>query len=97
MRRAAKIDDNQGAIVRALRSIPGVTVRSLAAVGKGFPDIAVGHRGVTYLLEIKDSAKPPNERKLTPAEQDFFDTWTGHKAVVMSVEEALNVILGRGA
>lgn len=96
MRRAARIDDNQKEIVRALRSIPGVTVVSLAAVGRGVPDILVGRAGKNYLLEIKDSAKPPSERKLTPAEQEFHDKWTGHCAVVMSVNEALSVVLGRG-
>lgn len=96
MRRAAKIDDNQRAIVKALRSVPGVTVRITSMVGHGFPDLAVGHRGRNYFLEIKDSAKPPSARRLTPEEQLFFDTWQGHCAVVMSMEEALNVVLERG-
>ena len=41
MRQAAKVDDNQAAIVEALRSL-GASVESLAAVGKGVPDLLVG-------------------------------------------------------
>ena len=40
MRRAARVDDNQGQIVDALRRV-GCSVWSLAGVGKGFPDLAV--------------------------------------------------------
>jgi len=96
VRRAAKIDDNQAAIVKALRAIPGVTVRSLAAVGDGMPDLAVGHRGKTYLLEIKDGSKPPSKQKLTTMEQEFFDTWTGHAVVVSSVKQAIMEVIFEG-
>ncbi len=92
MRRAAKIDDNQKAIVKALRSIPGCSVRSLAAVGQGMPDIIVGLRGVNYLFEIKDGAKIPSARKLTPLEQQFFDTWGGQCAVVKNIDEAVELL-----
>lgn len=44
MRRAAKVDDNQGEIVAALQRA-GCSVQSLAGVGRGFPDLAVGFQG----------------------------------------------------
>ncbi len=90
-RRAAKVDANQGAIVRALRSI-GATVQSLATVGKGCPDIVVGWGGQNYLLEIKDGAKVPSKRALTPLEQDWHDMWRGSVQVVESVDDALRAI-----
>ncbi len=90
-RRAAKIDANQPAIVRALRSI-GATVHSLAAVGRGCPDIVVGWHGVNYLLEIKDGDKIPSKRVLTPLEQEWHDKWRGEAYVVESVDDALNVL-----
>ena len=91
MRRAAKVDANQGEIVRVLREC-GATVRSTAAVGSGFVDIVVGYQGRNYLLEIKDGAKVPSARMLTPAEQEFHEGWKGQAAVVESPEQALRVI-----
>lgn len=65
--------------------------------GEGIPDLLVGFRGKTALLEVKDGEKPPSARKLTPAEQKFFDEWRGGTlAVVNSVDEAIAVVLGMG-
>ena len=91
MRRAARVDENQGLIVKALR-VCGATVRVISQ-GDGIPDLLVGYRGHTILMEIKDGNKPPSARQLTPAEQIFFDQWTGGKLfIVNSVEEALDVL-----
>ena len=73
MRRAAKVDDNQKDIVKALRAI-GATVR-IVTQGEGIPDLLVGFRGHTVLMEVKDGNKPPSARKLTEAEQKFFEEW----------------------
>jgi Holliday junction resolvase len=62
--RAAKIDANQEAVVTALRSA-GATVQSLAGVGKGVPDLLVGFKGQTLLMEVKDGFKAPSARLLT--------------------------------
>lgn len=89
MRRAAKIDANQAAIVSALRAA-GATVQSLAAVGKGCPDLLVGHQGTTYLMECKDGRKPPSGRLLTPDQIDWHAGWRGGACVVVnSPDEAL--------
>ena len=91
MRRAARVDENQGLIVKALRAC-GATVRIITQ-GDGIPDLLVGYRGHTILMEVKDGNKPPSARQLTPAEQIFFDQWTGGKLfIVNSVEEALEVL-----
>lgn len=91
LRRAARIDANQPAIVQGLRKA-GCTVQSLAAIGKGCPDIIVGLRGVNYLMEIKDGDKVPSQRKLTPDEKEWIEKWRGQVAVVNSLEEALKII-----
>lgn len=91
MRRAARVDDNQGQIVDALRRV-GCSVWSLAGVGKGFPDLAVGFRGRNLFLEVKDGSKPPCKRKLTPDEEAFHASWRGHVAVVESVDDALKIV-----
>jgi Holliday junction resolvase len=88
MRRAAKVDDNHTEIVEALRAM-GCTVMSLAAVGGGCPDIAVGIRGKTLLIEIKDGSKPPSRRKLTEDQLKWHSEWKGHVAIVENVEEAI--------
>jgi hypothetical protein len=91
MRRANKIDANQNDIVAALRKA-GATVRIISQ-GEGIPDLLVGFRGETALLEVKDGDKPPSARKLTTAEQKFFDEWTGGVCIVVeSVEDALEVL-----
>ena len=45
MRRAAAVDANQTAIIRALRKA-GVSVQPLHTVGQGCPDIIAGFRGL---------------------------------------------------
>ncbi|MEM9388727.1 MAG: hypothetical protein AAGA68_27040 [Pseudomonadota bacterium] len=91
MRRAAKVDDNQGDVVEALRKC-GCSVSSTAAVGNGFPDIVVGVAGRNYLLEIKDGSKIPSKRQLTRDEKKFRDGWSGQVATVNSPDEALRVV-----
>ena len=88
---ARRIDANQNEIVAALRK-RGATVRVITQ-GDGIPDLMVGYQGHTILIEVKDGQKPPSARKLTEAEQKFFDEWTGGLLVVVnSVEEALEVL-----
>lgn len=94
MRRAAKTDANQTEIVKALRDA-GCNVLSLAGVGDGCPDLLVSkpvYPWTLYLLEIKDGAKPPSARKLTPDQKKFHAKWTGPIYVVTSVDEALSVV-----
>jgi hypothetical protein len=85
-RYAAKADDNQPEIVKAFRSL-GATVQHLHMVGKGCPDILVGYRGVNLLVEIKDGSKPPSQRKLTPDEVAFFESWKGQVSIVETVND----------
>jgi hypothetical protein len=88
MRRAAKVDANQAAIVEALRAC-GASVQSLAAVGKGVPDLLVGLRTRNYLIEVKDGSKPPSARKLTPDQVQWHTKWAGQVLTVTSPDDAL--------
>jgi hypothetical protein len=91
MRYAKRIDANQNAIVETLREC-GATVR-VVSQGDGIPDLLVGYQGYTILMEVKDGGKVPSARKLTPAEQKFFDEWRGGMLVVVnSVEDAIDVL-----
>lgn len=88
MRYANRIDENQRDIVKALREY-GAVVRIISQ-GDGIPDLLVAYKGYTILMEVKDGDKVPSARKLTEAEQKFFDEWTGGMLVVVnSVDEAI--------
>ena len=91
MRLAAKPDSNQKHIVAILRQC-GATVRILAMVGQGVPDLLVSHPlavppGQNFLLECK-----MKDGRLTDAERVFFDEWPGQKAIVYCAEDALRVM-----
>lgn len=97
--RAAAVDANQAAVVKALRQI-GCDVYVASSFGQGFPDLVVllpgakGSRRV-MLLEVKDGDKPPSARKLTPDQVKFHETWGGASVrVVDSVEAAIEAVMG---
>ena len=88
MRRAAKVDTNQNAIVRGLRQIFGDdVVFDLSAVGRGCADILVGVRGRNILMEIKT-----DKGNLTTDQRIFHRLWNGQVDVVHSLDEALALI-----
>ena len=81
MRRAAKVDSNQDAVVDAYRDL-GCTVTSLAGLGRGVPDLLVGYRGKLSLVEVKTP-----KGKLRPMQEEFRKLWPVR--VVRSVEEVI--------
>ena len=91
MRRNAKVDTNQPEIVKALRAV-GATVEPTHMIGRGFPDIVVGYRGMNYLLEIKDGDKVPSKRKLTDDEAEWHGRWNGSVNIVETIEDAYQAI-----
>jgi len=91
MRHKASLDANHTEIVSQLRHI-GATVVDLAKVGKGCPDLLVGWRGKTYLMEIKTKTG-----HMRTTQEQFFRSWTGgHIAVVRSFDDAYNVLTMEG-
>lgn len=83
-----KTDQNQKEIVKALRQI-GASVFNTAPLGKGFPDLVIGYRRKNYLIEVKTE-----KGKLTPHEEEFFNTWNGEVSLVRNIEDAIRVING---
>lgn len=86
MRRAAKVDATHESIVSALRAA-GATVQSLAAVGKGCPDLLISFRGQMFLIEAKTG-----RRKLNAAQVKWIFDWGSDVHVVREPDEALRVI-----
>jgi hypothetical protein len=87
LRHKASLDANHVEIVQALRQC-GATVVDLAKVGKGCPDLLVGFRGKTYLMEIKTA-----KGYVRATQEQFFRSWAGGRiAVIRSFDEALDVL-----
>ena len=95
----AKSDANAHQIVEKLRGIGA----SVAYIGSpfqvpGIPDLLVGWRGVTHLMEIKN---PATKGKLKPGQEKFRQEWTGGPLhAVWTVEDAfaaLGLDYGRDA
>lgn len=89
--RARRVDSNHKLIVTALRQL-GCSVADTSRLGEGFADVVVAKAGQTALVEIKDGAKCPSARKLTPAEQQFMDGWKGIYRIVENVNDAIELV-----
>ena len=89
MRRAARVDNNQQAIVDALKRV-GVSVE---IIGKPV-DLLICCRGETALLEVKN---PDGGDRLTKDQVEFIARWPGKVHIAHSVEEALRLVLGAEA
>ena len=77
----AKKDENHAEIVKFLRAI-GATVIELHAVGGGVPDLLVGYKRRTFLLEVKRPGVAGKKRgrrqaMTNKAQADFYDSWRG--------------------
>ena len=80
-------DRNQGEIVRALRAA-GATVVELQGVGFGCPDLMVGYRGCTWLVEVK---MPGGD--LRASQVEWLTKWRGGPVrIARDVREALHAI-----
>jgi len=90
--RARKVDGSQGAIVKALRDIPGVTV------DLGHDDILVGYQGKTYWFEVKDpeNALDKNgfllKHAVKKSQRKLLSTWNGHYRIVWTLDQILEDI-----
>lgn len=87
MRRAAKVDDNQEEIVKALRKI-GVSVE---IIGKPV-DLLLWHRGHYSLMEIKNLE---GRDRLTEDQLKFIARWPGKIHIVHTPEQAIAEVLGK--
>ena len=86
--RNAKTDHNQNEIVQALRQV-GCTVVLLHKVGSGVPDLLVGFRGDTYLMEVKQAKGKPNVRQ-----EQWYREWNGRVPVVVkTIDDAINAVM----
>lgn len=104
-RYAKKRDANEGEIVEALEAV-GATVTKLGDAG--VPDLLVGYRGESTLIEVKDPAQSKKayragagggREELTEAQRKWWALpWAGgRRAVVYTAAEALAFVRGEPA
>jgi hypothetical protein len=90
MRRAARVDATQAAIVAALRA------RGAYVWPIGLPvDLLVGFKGATALIECKvlEGKKAPRAADHTPLQKRFLAEWPGGTVATVTDEEgALRVL-----
>ncbi len=90
-RYSARTDNNEAAIVKALRKM-GYSVQV------GMDDILIGTKGINFWFEIKDpkhvSAKTGliNESAKKDSQKRLEKEWKGNYNIVSSLDEILNVI-----
>lgn len=91
MRRAARTDSNQAAVVDALKRV-GVSVE---IIGQPF-DLLICCRGETSLMEVKnpDRTSEDPQSRLTKAQLEFISRWPGKIHIVRTPEEAVRVVIG---
>ena len=87
-----RTDANQKQIVELVRMLPGASITSTHTIGKGFPDLVIGYKGINYLIELKDGSKPKSQKKLTPDEVEFHMKWNGQIAICENFEDILKIL-----
>lgn len=96
-RYARRCDTNHSAIVKALRAC-GCSVQSLAPLGRGCPDLLVGHAGRDLLIEVKGEPGPRGglAHRLRNEEQEAWAAkWRGSRVIVVrTIDEALEAVGG---
>ena len=80
--RAKKVDNTHAEIVAALRKA-GVSVFSIAPIGRDVPDLVCSYRGFTLLAECKTG-----RAKLTPGQENFRRDWQGAVIVLRDPKQA---------
>lgn len=88
-----KTDLNHKELIDKIRKIPNISVFSTHTIGKGFPDIVVGYKGLNYLIEIKDGSKYKSQKKLTESELKFHNSWKGQVSIAENIDDVLKLIL----
>lgn len=82
---AAKVDENQGEIVKALRKC-GILIIILSGVGRGCPDL-LWYNGYTHKMGLIDCKG--EHGRLTPKQKELWELWPVE--IAKTVEQALRI------
>ena len=89
----AKKDANHHEVVDAMQKA-GAYVIDMSHVGKGFPDLIVGFRSQTILMEIKNPKTSYGKRGLNKNQLKWKEQWTGDTYCVVDGPEAALRMIG---
>jgi len=83
-----RVDENQKTLIHTFIAL-GASVLNLSTVGRGCPDLLIGYKGKTVLVEIKSSEKS----KYTDPQVKFMQEWRGGAiSRINSVDAAIRLI-----
>jgi len=91
MRRLARIDANQPALVKFIRKM-GASFQHTHQIS-GALDGIIGYKGVDVRVEIKDPEQPPSRRKLTSPEIVTICAWKGRPPEIIETEDDVMALL----
>jgi len=86
MKLRARVDKNHKEIVDCFRKI-GCSVLSLAAVGKGCPDLLISYQKQCYLVEVKDTGG-----KLNAMQEAWHLKWDSRVFVVKTKGDCVSLL-----
>jgi len=83
-----RVDENQKQLVHTFIAL-GASVLNLSTVGRGCPDLLIGYRGKSVLVEIKKDSKA----SYTDPQIKFMQEWRGGAVSrIDSVDAAIRLI-----
>lgn len=83
-----RVDENQKQLVHTFIAL-GASVLNLSTVGRGCPDLLIGYRGKSVLVEIKRDEKAA----FTEPQIKFMQNWRGGPiSRIDSVDAAIRLI-----
>ena len=83
-----RVDENQNQIIHTFIAL-GASVLNLSRVGQGCPDLLIGYKGISCLVEIKRDSKAA----FTDPQVKFMQTWRGGAVSrIDSVDAAIRLI-----
>lgn len=89
---ACKVDANHKEIVDAMKAV-GASIIDTSRLGKGMPDVIVGFRGQTILMEIKNPKTQYGRKGLNANQRKWAEEWSGGPlSIVDSVDAALRML-----
>lgn len=91
--RAKRVDGNQRQIISALEAA-GASVVDASRMGQGFPDLVIGYRNVTLLMECKDPKTAYGKKGANQNQKAFMETWKGGPVAIVDGPEAALRALG---
>lgn len=75
-----RTDKNQKQIEKVLKQL-GASVKSTSQLGNGFPDLIIGYKGKTYLVEIK--GENSYGKTLRESQIKFKNSWKGSPIIIL--------------